>query len=132
MRKTKCLRCDARMKFGMQQKFQMGQTSFLLGDWPNLIAGALELEVWFCPKCGKVEFFVPGSTQNLPVKQPEPAQTEEFDYVGSMSMRASMPSARTACPRRSAPPAAGSTTSTTPDAPTVSTIITQNKTNRPE
>ena len=84
MRKTKCLRCDARMKFGMQQKFQLGQTSFLLGDWPNLIAGALELEVWFCPKCGKVEFFVPGSTQNLPVKQPEPAQTEEFDYVGSM------------------------------------------------
>ena len=84
MRKTKCLRCDARMKFGMQQKFQMGQTSFLLGDWPNLMAGSLELEVWFCPKCGKVEFFVPGSTQNLPVKQPEPAQTEEFDYVGSM------------------------------------------------
>ena len=84
MRKTKCLRCDARMKFGMQQKFQMGQTSFLLGDWPNLIAGALELEVWFCPKCGKVEFFVPGSTQNLPVKQPEPVQNEEFDYVGSM------------------------------------------------
>ena len=84
MRKTKCLRCDARMKFGMQQKFQMGQTSFLLGDWPNLLAGSLELEVWFCPKCGKVEFFVPGSTQNLPVKQPEPAHTEEFDYVGSM------------------------------------------------
>ena len=84
MRKTKCLRCDARMKFGMQQKFQLGQTSFLLGDWPNLMAGTLELEVWFCPKCGKVEFFVPGSTQNLPVKQPEPAQTEEFDYVGSM------------------------------------------------
>ena len=84
MRKRKCLRCDAAMKFGMQQKFQLGQTSFLLGDWPNLMAGALELEVWFCPKCGKVEFFVPGSTQNLPVKQPEPVQTEEFDYVGSM------------------------------------------------
>ena len=83
MRKRKCLRCDAAMKFGMQQKFQLGQTSFLLGDWPNLMAGALELEVWFCPKCGKVEFFVPG-TSNLPVKQPEPVQTEEFDYVGSM------------------------------------------------
>ena len=83
MRKRKCLRCDAAMKFGMQQKFQLGQTSFLLGDWPNLMAGALELEVWFCPKCGKVEFFVPG-TSNLPVKQPEPVQTEEFDYVGAM------------------------------------------------
>ena len=44
MRKRKCLRCDAAMKFDMQQKFQMGQTSFLLGDWPNLMAGALELE----------------------------------------------------------------------------------------
>ena len=80
MRKRKCLRCDAAMKFGMQQKFQQGQTGFLLGDWPNLMAGALELEVWFCPKCGKVEFFVPGSSSR-PEKQEEP---EEFDFVGSM------------------------------------------------
>ena len=84
MRKNKCLRCDARMKFGMQQKFQMGQAGFLVGDWPHWKAGALELEVWFCPSCGKVEFFVPGSTQNLPVKQSEPVRAEEFDYVGSM------------------------------------------------
>ena len=84
MRKRKCLRCDAKMQFGMQQKFQLGQTSFILGDWPNLMAGALELEVWFCPKCGKVEFFVPGSSPDLPVKPVEPAQTGEFDYVGSM------------------------------------------------
>ena len=83
MRKRKCLRCDAAMKFGMQQKFQLGKTSFLLGDWPNLMAGALELEVWVCPTCGKVEFVVPGSSE-LPLKQEEPAQTEEFDYVGSM------------------------------------------------
>ena len=53
MRKRKCLRCDAAMKFDMQQKFQMGQTSFLLGDWPNLMAGALELEVWFCPSAAR-------------------------------------------------------------------------------
>ena len=71
------------MKFGMQQKFQMGQTGWLLGDWPNILAGALELEVWFCPKCGKVEFFVPGST-GVSVKQEEPQQTGEFDFVGSM------------------------------------------------
>ena len=77
MRKIECLRCGCAMKFGMQQKFQLGQTGFLLGDWPNLLAGALELEVWFCPKCGKAEFFVPGSG----VREPE---TEEFDFVGSM------------------------------------------------
>jgi len=83
MRKKKCLRCDAPMKFGMQQKFQLGQTGWLLGDWPNILAGALELEVWFCPKCGKVEFFVPGST-GVSVKQEEPQQSGEFDFVGSM------------------------------------------------
>ena len=83
MRQLKCLRCGARMNFAMQQKFQMGEAGFLTGDWPHIMAGALELEVYFCPECGKVEFFVPG-TGNLPVKQPEPVQTEEFDYVGAM------------------------------------------------
>ena len=77
MKKLQCLRCGAAMKFGMQQKFQMGEASFLLGDWSHWLNGALELEVWFCPDCGKVEFFVPGSG-----KKPQP--TEEFDFVGSM------------------------------------------------
>ena len=53
MRTLKCLRCGARMNFAMQQKFQMGEAGFLSGDWPHILAGALELEVWFCPDCGK-------------------------------------------------------------------------------
>ena len=80
MRTLQCLRCGAEMKFGMQQKFQMGQTGFLLGDWPNLLAGALELEVWFCPDCGKVEFFVPGS-RNRSVKR---QTTAEFDFKDTL------------------------------------------------
>lgn len=80
MRTLKCLRCGAKMKFGMQQKFQLGQTGFLLGDWPNLLAGALELEVWFCPDCGKTEFFVPGSRN----RTAEPEDSGEFDFVGAM------------------------------------------------
>ena len=80
MRTLKCLRCGGAMKFGMQQKFQLGQTGFLLGDWPNLLAGALELEVWFCPECGKAEFFVPGSAN----RTAEPVENVEFDFVGSM------------------------------------------------
>ena len=80
MRKLPCLRCNAPMKFGMQQKFQLGQTGFLLGDWPNLLAGSLELEVWFCPKCGKTEFFVPGS-RNRGEREEE---NMEFDYVESL------------------------------------------------
>ena len=52
MRKLTCLRCGSTMRFGMQEKLQMGQTGWILGDWPNILAGALELEVWFCPDCG--------------------------------------------------------------------------------
>ena len=77
MRKLNCLRCGAQMKFAMQQKFQLGQTGFLLGDWPKLLAGSLELEVYFCPECGKAEFFVPETGK----RKPEP---EEFDFVGAM------------------------------------------------
>ena len=80
MRKLKCLRCGGQMKFGMQQKFQMGQAGFLVGDWPHWLAGSLELEVWFCPDCGKVEFFVPGSRN----RQAEQESRGEFDFVGSM------------------------------------------------
>ena len=76
MRTLKCLRCGANMKFAMQQKFQMGEAGFLTGDLPHLLAGALELEVWFCPDCGKAEFFVPGTGK----REEEP----EFDFVGSM------------------------------------------------
>ena len=78
MRKLNCQRCGAQMQFGMQQKFQMGQTGLFLGDWPNILAGALELEVWFCPDCGKVEFFVPGSG-NRTVR---PDMGEEPDFEG--------------------------------------------------
>lgn len=80
MRTLKCLRCGGQMKFGMQQKFQMGEAGFLTGDWPHLLAGALELEVWFCPGCGKVEFFTPGS-RNRTSQQDE---GEAFDFVGSL------------------------------------------------
>ena len=80
MRTVKCLRCGAAMKFAMQQKFQMGEANFLMGDWPHWRAGALELEVWFCPDCGKAEFFVPGS-RNRPT---EPEEGESFDFVGAM------------------------------------------------
>ena len=30
---------------------------WLLGDLPNLVAGALETAIFTCPKCGKLEFF---------------------------------------------------------------------------
>ena len=88
MRSLKCLRCGAGMKFGMQQKFQLGKTGFLLGDWPNLLAGALELEVWFCPDCGQA-WLDAECTRNtnlkaviLPMLIEEPEEPQEPETVG--------------------------------------------------
>ena len=44
-----CLRCGTAMRFVGQEKLQLGQASWLLGDWPNLVAGALEVSIMACP-----------------------------------------------------------------------------------
>ena len=64
MRELVCLRCGEKMQFGRQEKIQLGQTGFLFGDLPNLIAGALEVDIYSCPQCGKLEFFLPGYPQD--------------------------------------------------------------------
>ena len=64
MRELVCLRCGARMGFVKKERFQLGQTGFFLGDISNLMAGSLEMEIYCCPKCGKLEFFRPDDGAN--------------------------------------------------------------------
>lgn len=54
-----CLRCQTQMRYLKREKLQLGQTGWILGDWPNLLAGALEVDIYGCPNCGKLEFFWP-------------------------------------------------------------------------
>ena len=58
-----CLRCGAEMFFLKREKLQLGQTGYFLGDWPNILAGALETEIYGCNKCGKLEFMMPGFSE---------------------------------------------------------------------
>jgi rubrerythrin len=53
----KCLRCEGVMQFAKNEKLQLGQHGWLLGDLPNLFAGALEVGIYVCKKCGKIEFY---------------------------------------------------------------------------
>ena len=57
MEQLKCLRCGVEMEFVGREKIQLGRTGWILGDLPNLVAGALETAIFTCPKCGKLEFF---------------------------------------------------------------------------
>ncbi len=86
MKKLTCLRCGSQMQFAFQEKFQMGEHTLLTGDWSHLRSGSLELEVWCCPDCGKVEFFTPETVgeythKDLPQKKcPQCGREHDFDY----------------------------------------------------
>lgn len=60
MRVLQCLRCHSKMTFLKRENIQLGRTGTILGDWSNILAGALDAEIYSCPNCGKIEFFMPG------------------------------------------------------------------------
>ena len=82
MKKISCLRCQVPMTCHGAQKLQLGQTGWVLGDLPNLLAGSLEVELYTCPKCGKIEFFLAEDRQEgLPqTKCPRCGKMHDFDY----------------------------------------------------
>lgn len=83
MKKLDCLRCGKPMAYIKREKLQLGQTGWFLGDWPNLIAGALDVDIYTCPDCGKIEFYRAESSaeEEMPQKQcPNCGKKHDFDY----------------------------------------------------
>ena len=58
MDNMKCLRCGEDMQYLSREKLQLGKTGWVLGDLPNLLSGALDVQILVCPKCRKLEFFL--------------------------------------------------------------------------
>jgi len=54
-----CPRCAIPMIKMGQQQFQLGEYNAWLGSLAHMAAGSLELDLLLCPKCRKVEFFLP-------------------------------------------------------------------------
>ena len=78
-----CLRCGKRMKHIGREKLQLGQAGWILGDLPNLLAGAIEVDIYRCPDCKKLEFFAAEmeEEEELPQKQcPQCGKLHDFDY----------------------------------------------------
>lgn len=85
MRDLSCLRCGEKMAFIQREKIQLGQTGWILGDLPNLAAGAMEVDIYSCLGCGKIEFFQPSGASTpdneLPQKRcPACGKRIDFDY----------------------------------------------------
>ncbi len=55
----RCLRCEnSEMRFLKREDIQLGKQSFW-HDWNHILHGSLDVDIYVCPKCGKLEFFAP-------------------------------------------------------------------------
>jgi len=55
--RDRCLRCAGAMYSRGFEQIQLGKTGFLLGSLGNLMSGALEVELYTCQSCGKIELY---------------------------------------------------------------------------
>lgn len=81
-KELQCLRCQTKMQYLGAEQFQLGKTGWMLGDLPNLLAGAMELEIYCCPSCGKIEFFRPVEQSEYQIAQvqcPSCGATHDID-----------------------------------------------------
>ena len=53
----KCANCGGNMVFLGEEQIQLGQVGLVLGHLSNLLSGSLEVELWECPDCGKLDFY---------------------------------------------------------------------------
>jgi len=67
-----CLRCGSPMRFLGSEQLQLGKTGFFTGVWSNIFSGALEVVIYQCPSCGKMEFFNSEKAE-LPAETPQRA-----------------------------------------------------------
>ena len=73
MKEIYCMRCNEKMRFIAKEKIQLGKTGWILGDLPNLVAGALKVDIYICPACQKLEFYA--------------ADTDKFDRESSLPQK---------------------------------------------
>ena len=79
-----CLRCGTPMRFRGAEELQLGKAGLFLGNLSNVFSGALNVVIYECPRCGKLEFFSPDSERadgDTPQRTcPSCGFTHDFDW----------------------------------------------------
>lgn len=57
MENFNCVYCNEQMQYLAREEIQLGKTGWLMGSIPNAISGALEVDIYMCPYCRKLEFY---------------------------------------------------------------------------
>jgi ssDNA-binding Zn-finger/Zn-ribbon topoisomerase 1 len=79
-KKLECLRCGNSMIFIKGEKLQLGGTGLLLGRFPSLVSDALEVDIYFCSECGKLEFYHTKDELLSKVQCPSCGKIHDKDY----------------------------------------------------
>lgn len=85
MKDLNCVHCNEQMRFLTHERIQLGKTGWILGDFPNLVAGALEVDIYICPSCQKLEFYASKKAANTDTELPQTTcpncgTVHDFDY----------------------------------------------------
>ena len=59
-----CSTCNLTLTFAGTKKFLEGKNWGVFGDLGELFVNKETFDVYYCPKCGKVEFYVDGVGEN--------------------------------------------------------------------
>ena len=57
IRKINCPYCSLPMVYRGASRIQLGRFGFFIKNWDNLLSGSLDVQIYECPKCGKLEMF---------------------------------------------------------------------------
>jgi Zn finger protein HypA/HybF involved in hydrogenase expression len=60
-----CPRCDVALEYGGTRAFHEGTRWGVLGNLGELFVNRETLDVYICPRCGRIEFFVNGIGEEL-------------------------------------------------------------------
>ena len=62
-REINCLRCEVRLIYSGNFRFHEGFPSGIFGSSFEIFQNKESFDLYICPKCGKVEFFIPEPEQ---------------------------------------------------------------------
>ncbi len=57
IRQIYCPYCDVLLRYRGANRIQLGKWNFFFEHWDNWRSGALNVQIYECPKCGKIELF---------------------------------------------------------------------------
>jgi DNA-directed RNA polymerase subunit RPC12/RpoP len=81
--KEKCLRCNGQLRSIGRENIQLGHIGWLSDIWDNILSGSLEVSIYICSNCGKVELYAEGPNLEEDTPQvicPKCGYRHDFDY----------------------------------------------------